>query len=268
MTSHLPQPDGKALSERNLPVDLSIIMPCFNEAESIEKVLREWQELLEEEAIAYEIIVVNDGSSDGTGRLLDRIRRDHKRIKVIHQLNVGADRATRRGYELARGKWVLHAEASGRFEPLDFLRLWEKRDFSPFVVAYRTHRLDGLLRRTLSKVLRWQLRRSFNLTLIDPNVSFRLVRRDMAMVAMKEIPTSAHSLNLWMDVILCKLVNNAIPEVAVPYRKRITHRVRRKRETLYRQARNIFRDLMAMKYGNGTQPGLKKLVITVEPASG
>lgn len=267
MTSHLPQPDGKALSERTLPVDLSIIMPCFNEAESIEKVLREWQELLEEEAIAYEIIVVNDGSSDGTGRLLDRIRRENKTIKVIHQLNSGADRATRRGYEMARGKWVLHAEASGRFEPLDFLRLWEKRETSPFVIAHRTHRLDSFLRRTLSKILRWQLRRSFNLRLIDPNVSFRLVRRDIAVVAIKEIPANAHSLNLWMDVILCKMITTAIPEVAVPYRKRITHRVRRKRETLFRQSRNIFRDLMAMKYGNGTQPGLGKLVISTETAS-
>lgn len=267
MTSHLPQPDGKALSERSLPVDLSILMPCFNEAESIEKVLREWQELLEEEAIAYEIIVVNDGSADGTGRILDRIRRDNKRIKVIHQLNSGAERAVRRGYELARGKWVLHAEASGRFEPLDFLRLWEKRDTAPFVMAYRTHRLDSLLRRTLSKLLRWQLRRSFALSLIDPNVSFRLVRRDIATVAMKEIPATAHSINLWMDVILCKMIGNAIPEVAVPYRKRITHRVRRKRETLFKTSRNVFRDLMAMKYGNGTQPGLRKLVISAESSS-
>jgi len=261
MTSEPSQRDEKASSERQPPAEVSIIMPCFNEAESIERVLREWKELLDEEVIAHEIIVVNDGSTDGTGRVLDRIRRDTKGIKVIHQLNAGSESATRRGYELCRGKFVLHAEASGRYEPLDFLRLWEQRDSAPFVMAFRTHRLDSPLRRGLSRALRSLLRRSFNLQLTDPNIPFRLVRRDLAMVALKRIPTSARALNLWMNIILAQLVDGPIPEVAVPFRKRLSHRLRRNQETLFRKSMNVFRDFMSMKYGNGTQPGLGKIPI-------
>lgn len=269
MSDPLPTPEEKTLSShahpgnspsRPIPVDLSVIMPCFNEAESIERVVREWKEVLDEEAIAHEIVIVNDGSTDGTGRLLDRIRRDTPGIKVIHQLNSGPARATRRGYELCRGRFVLHAEASGRYEPVDFLRLWERREESPFVMAHRTHRLDSWLRRLGSRILRWSLTKGFNLSLSDPNMPFRLVRRDLALAALKRVPTSARGLNLWMNVILCQLIAGPVPEVAVPFRKRISHRLRRKQETLLSQSLSTLRDLIAMKYGNGTQPGLGKIV--------
>jgi len=260
MTASSPIASEMASTDRAKSVELSIIMPCFNEAETIEKVLAEWKELLDEEKISHEIIVVNDGSSDGTGRLLDRIRRDTKGIKVIHQLNSGPSKATRRGYELCRGRFVLHTEASLRYEPLDFIRLWEKREESPCVFAFRTHRLDGILRRLLSRVQCFLLKRLFNLESQDPSVSFRLMRRDIALAALKQIPQKAEALNLWLTVITSHTIApHSASEVAVPYRRRVSCRIRRKNRSLFSEALLSIREILAMRYGDTTRPGIGKL---------
>lgn len=253
----------QALSERKThlhdPIDLSIIMPCFNEAENIEKVLREWKQILVEEQIAHEIIVVNDGSSDGTGRILDRVRREMKGIKVIHQLNSGASRATRRGYELCKGRYILHTEATLRFEPLDFLRLWERREECPAIVAYRTHRLDSLFHGLLTRCQRFLLKRVINLDLHDPSVPFRLIRRDIATAVLRQIPEQTQAFNLWLSVTLSQIIQRPLVEVAVPFRKRLSCRIRRKHKTLLGRSIVTTREILTMRYGNSSRPGMPKL---------
>src|SRR5439155_6811729 len=98
--------------------ELSLVIPCYNEADAIENVVRDWCVSLDELVGEgnYEILIVNDGSTDGTGRILDRIRRERKCLRVIHQLNLGHDVAARRGYDLARGRFVAQIDGNGRFE--------------------------------------------------------------------------------------------------------------------------------------------------------
>ena len=73
--------------------ELSVVVPCFNESNLIEGVLRQWIEMLVGEQIDFEMVVVNDGSSDGTGRILDNLRGEFAQVRVIHQLNFGHGRA-------------------------------------------------------------------------------------------------------------------------------------------------------------------------------
>src|SRR5262249_49409827 len=109
--------------------ELSIVIPCYNEADAIENVVRDWCTFLGELVgeVNYEILIVNDGSTDGTGRILDRIRKEQRCLRVIHQLNLGHDVAVRRGYDLARGRYVAQIDGNGRHEPTEFTAMWEKR---------------------------------------------------------------------------------------------------------------------------------------------
>src|SRR3989338_8550426 len=94
--------------------ELSIVMPCYNESAGIEPVLMEWLLFLRGLKLSsFEIVVINDGSTDGTGRILDKLRRESRELRVFHQLNVGHGRAVRRGYETARGRYVAQVDSNG-----------------------------------------------------------------------------------------------------------------------------------------------------------
>src|SRR5262249_8248265 len=113
----LPDPFTRSQVVSTQRTELSVVMPCFNESPTIETTLREWESYFSELTPSFEIIVVNDGSKDGTGRILDRLRKEMKNLRVIHQLNLGHGRAARRGYEAARGKYVLELDCDGSAGP-------------------------------------------------------------------------------------------------------------------------------------------------------
>jgi len=203
------------------PVDVSVVIPCYNEADGIEPLLREWNETLTAEISSFEIVVINDGSTDGTGRILDRLRKEMPHLRVTHQLNAGTSAAVRRGYEMAKGHYLLQVDATGRFEPSDFLRMWEVRHYS-LVLANRTHRLDSLTQRLTSLAFRKWTQILFGTPFHDPNVSFRLFRRDVASRYYSLLPVATESLNLGLGVLIYYHFPEATTEINVPFRRR-TH---------------------------------------------
>src|SRR5215469_13694921 len=94
-------------------LELCLVMPAYNEQGCIEAVVNEW---LQELAVAipsgrYLAIVVNDGSKDGTGGILDNLAAREPKLEVIHQANGGHGAALLRGYREAvdrNAQWVFH----------------------------------------------------------------------------------------------------------------------------------------------------------------
>jgi len=199
---------------------LSVVMPCFNEGEAIDALLREWLEYLAQNIPESELIVVNDGSSDGTGRCLDKLRKEFRRLRVIHQLNTGHELAVRRGYEAARGEYLFQVDSDGRYELSDFARLWEGREGKVAVLGARTHRLDSLLQRGIDYLLGRTMKWAFKLEWRDPSVPFRLMRRDLVASYLKTLPSSTQSVNLLLACFLKKDYPEACSEIAIPYRLR------------------------------------------------
>jgi len=201
-------------------LDLSVIMPCFNEGDSIDAILREWLAYLADHVPSSELIVVNDGSSDGTGRTLDKLRKEYRRLRVIHQLNTGHEKAVRRGYEAARGHYIFQTDSDGRYELSDFARVWEARVGKVAVLGSRTHRLDGIVQRGIEHLHGRAIRLAFKLDWRDPNVPFRLMRRDLVAGYLKDLPASLHSVNLLLACFLKRDYPDACAEINVPYRTR------------------------------------------------
>ena len=199
-------------------LELSVVMPSYNELDSIEPVIKDWTAFLTENIPSFEIVVINDGSTDGTGRALDKLRKDIRQLRVIHQLNTGHGRAIRRGYELARGKYILQINSDGRYETGDFLHLWNERKNADLILAHRTHRLDNILHRTFSNAIRRTAQTLFSITLQDPNVPFRLFHRDAVMATLSKLPAHWDSVNLAMSVLMMKEAKQKVLEVKVPDR--------------------------------------------------
>ena len=207
---------------RNAPqhLDVSIVFPVYNEGDIVEPVLRDWHQHLIEMGLDYELIVINDGSSDGTGRVLDKLRREIPQLRIIHKLNTGHGQAIRRGYGMAKGQFVLQSDLNGRYEPEDFSLLWEARENQKLVIGHRTHRLDNFSRRIFARALRiftrWICKTDFH----DPNVPFRLIRREQLGFFLKILPQDWQSTNLALTVFFNLEFPKQITEVKIPFRKR------------------------------------------------
>jgi len=230
------------------PVQLSVVVPCFNENPHLEVVLLGWIQELREQGLSFEIIAVNDGSLDGTGRTLDKLRKENPEIRLVHQLNTGSVRAYRRGYEMARGQYVLSIGANGRCEPSDFLSLWSKRLGSQLVIVQRTHRLDSFLSRKLGSFLSSLAYRLFNLKLEEPGIGFRLFMREPVLPLVKQIPIEWHSFHWAMTVLVGLNYPSGVSEVKVPYRHRLERKSPFRRTSLLKSGWLHLNEAFALKW--------------------
>lgn len=237
----------KIEAKKNPELELSVVLPCYNEANTIESFIDEWTTFLSEEIANFEFIIVNDGSRDGTGRILDRIRARNSRIRVIHQLNLGTQSATRRGTEAARGKFVLVTHANGRYKPTDLMPFWEKRYNYPMVAGYWSHRLDSWWRRFLSNRLNSISKLLFGSELKELLVPFNLYQTKILRRVMNDVPTTSTIPQLSIALLMEKQFK--IAQQAVPYRLSPTIRVRRKHQGPLSVAFQSMSEMLRLRFG-------------------
>ena len=107
-------------------MDLSIIIPMFNEAENVESTLNRVEEALASFAGTYEIIPVNDGSLDNTLEILNRLAKQDENLKIVsYSNNIGRGRALREGFKRSKGEIVVSIDADLSYDPhyiLDFVK--------------------------------------------------------------------------------------------------------------------------------------------------
>lgn len=136
-------------------MDLSIVVPIFNEEENVAALHGEVVAALEKSAIAYELILVDDGSTDGSLRLLREIAAGDMRVKVISfRRNFGQTAAMAAGFDAASGKVVIPMDGDLQNDPADIPKLLRQIDEGFDVVSgWRRDRKDAFLNRTLPSIL-------------------------------------------------------------------------------------------------------------------
>ena len=101
-------------------MDISVIIPVFNKAEYVELCL---ESVLEQDVESFEVIAVNDGSSDGSGAICDDMARRYPNLRVLHVKNGGVTAARRIGLENAKGEYVTFVDADDVMKPLGLAAL-------------------------------------------------------------------------------------------------------------------------------------------------
>ena len=132
------------------------------------------------QARTFEVIVVDDGSRDGTAAVLERLKPIHPSLRVVrHPVNRGYGAALRSGFAAARYPWIFLEDADNQFDPADVAALLARAADADIVAGYRKQRRDPLARRlnawaffTLVTILFGRLAR-------DVNCAFKLMRRDL-----------------------------------------------------------------------------------------
>jgi len=120
-------------------MDLSIIIPMFNEAENAESTLNRVEEALASFAGTYEIIVVNDGSLDNTLDILSRLSEQDRKLKVVsYSKNVGRGMALKKGFKESSGEIIVSIDADLSYDPnyiIDFVETLRAEQDIDFVLA-------------------------------------------------------------------------------------------------------------------------------------
>jgi glycosyltransferase involved in cell wall biosynthesis len=141
---------------------LSLVIPAYNEEGGIREAIREADEALASLAHAYEILVVDDGSTDGTAEAAADAARARPHVRLLgHAQNRGYGAALRTGFEAARFDRIAFTDADRQFHLADLAALVPLTDRCPLAVGYRVNRQDPWRRRFYSwgynVLVRWLL---------------------------------------------------------------------------------------------------------------
>jgi glycosyltransferase involved in cell wall biosynthesis len=159
---------------------LSLCLPAFNEKDNIEDTLDAACTILPLFVRRFEIVVIDDGSSDGTGTLVARYAERDRRVRLItHPVNRGYGAAVSAGLRAATGDVVAFTDSDGQFSMLDLPMLLAQIEHHDAVVGYRHRRADSRLR--LVNAWGWNrlVRAVLGVRIRDLDCAFKLFRRDV-----------------------------------------------------------------------------------------
>jgi len=164
-------------------VDVSVIIPIYNERESIEQLHDELCATMSGLGLRYEILYIDDGSRDGSRDLLKRIHAADPHVNVIlFRKNFGQTAAMSAGFKHARGDVFVTLDGDLQNDPADIPRLLETlEDGYDLVTGWRKDRKDGFIRRRLpSLVANWIIRRTTQVKVHDYGCMLKAYRAEIA----------------------------------------------------------------------------------------
>ena len=162
---------------------LSVVIPVYNEEENIPELYKELKEVLEKLPYDYEIIFVDDGSTDRTYEILEKLAKEDPRVKVIKfRRNYGQTAAMYAGFQYANGDVVITMDGDLQNDPRDIPKLLEKiNEGYDIVSGWRKNRQDPFLSRILpSKIANWIISKVTGVHLHDYGCTLKAYRKEVA----------------------------------------------------------------------------------------
>ncbi len=228
---------------------ISIVVPLYNEEDSIDELYRQLNEALEDFGEPYEVIVVDDGSTDSSFEKLSRIHEQDKRWRIIQfRRNFGQTAGFAAGFDLAQGDVVFTIDADLQNDPADIPLLMAKIDEGYDIVSgWRVDRQDTFISRRLPSIIaNRMISRTTGVTLHDYGCSLKAYRNDVV-----------------KNTDLYGELHRFVPALASGYGVRVAevpvnHRAREFGQSKYGITRTfrVILDLMTVNFllGYGTRP--------------
>ena len=168
-------------TEQATPTSLSVFFPAYNDSGTIASLVITALKCASDLTTNYEVIVVNDGSSDSTGQILDELARVYPQLKVVtHHVNRGYGGALRSGFAAASKDAVFYTDGDAQYDPAEMELLWPKMVAGVDLVnGYKISRSDPWHRVVIGRVYHHTVKLMFGLTVRDVDCDFRLLRRSI-----------------------------------------------------------------------------------------
>ncbi len=223
-------------------LDISVVVPVLNEADNLTELHRQLTATLQSMGVSYEIVLVDDGSTDGSRELLRHLSQADPAVSaVLFRRNFGQTAAMQAGFDLARGRVLVPLDADLQNDPADIPRLVAKLDEGDgwdIVSGWRAQRQEGTIRRWPSRIANRILQRITGLAIHDSGCTLKAYRREAL-----------------EPVRLYGQLHRFIPAVASAYGARVTelpvtHHPRRAGQSKYGIGRTtkVILDLMLLRF--------------------
>jgi dolichol-phosphate mannosyltransferase len=187
-----------------MPVSCTLVMPAYNEEECIEQCITLWlAELSKIFGTEFRFIVINDGSKDNTKAILDMLASRHPQLMVVHQVNQGHGATVLNGYKIALEQgsdYIFQTDSDNQFMPSDFIKLWDRRSESKFIIGRRKNRHDALHRLVISRIAAMLVMLLFGVRIKDSNVPFRLMQSGFLKELLPLLPAGVFIPNICLSI--------------------------------------------------------------------
>jgi glycosyltransferase involved in cell wall biosynthesis len=205
-------------SDDRLP-SLSVVLPCHDEEDNVAEAIREAVAAAGAAAVRFEVLVVDDGSSDATRAIAGAASAGDPRVRVLaHDVNRGYGAALRTGIAGARCEWILLTDADLQFDLSQLAEFTGPALSHDLVVGYRLVRMDPLMRRVNAYAWNRLVGRVFDLDVRDVDCAFKLIRTDLA----QRLSLTADGAMISTELVArARLAGASIVELGVRHRPRV-----------------------------------------------
>jgi glycosyltransferase involved in cell wall biosynthesis len=173
------RPDSSSFpGERGAP-EISLVVPVYNERDNLAPLTDEMMKVMEDLGRSFEVLFVNDGSTDGSDIVLKSLRTSDPRIRILtFESNSGLTAAMAAGFGAARGEIIVTLDADLQIDCHDIPLLLEKLASDDAVVGYRARRKDTWVRRASSRIANAVRNAVSEDDIIDTGCSLKAFRRE------------------------------------------------------------------------------------------
>ena len=164
-------------------MQLSIVIPLFNESDSLNELVDWITDVMQRNAISYELLFIDDGSTDSSWLTLTKLCTSHPQVRALRfTKNFGKSQALHAGFKLAQGKLVATMDADLQDSPEELpemIRILESEQLD-LISGWKRKRYDNLLTKNLpSRLFNWAARKSSNIQLHDFNCGLKVYRSEV-----------------------------------------------------------------------------------------
>lgn len=162
------------------PLELTIFFPVYRDEATVKMVTEKAISFLRHHAAAGEVLIVDDGSPDLSGKIADDLAARHSEVRVIHhERNLGYGEALKTGLHAARYEWIGFTDGDDEYEVFDLERLLLHRDYYDLIITFRYTKLYSTTRIFISWIYNYAVRFFFRTRFRDISTGLRAIRRSL-----------------------------------------------------------------------------------------
>lgn len=183
---------------------LYIVMPAYNEQDTIRDVIRQWYSIVEKLGKKSRLVIVDDGSTDHTYQIMLECAEKRPQFIPLKKENSGHGSTVLYAYRYALNKkadYIFQTDSDGQTIPEEFWSFWQQRHQYDLLIGHRNHRQDGISRIMVTKILKSVIRICFGVSVIDANTPFRLMEANGLRENLNFIPTNFNLSNVILSVV-------------------------------------------------------------------
>lgn len=197
---------------------VSLVMLAYNEADVIEGVIKDYHEEVISKIPGSEFVIAEDGSTDGTKNILEKLKEEYPIRIVSGDKRKGYTKAMLDGLQLAKNDIIFFSDSDGQHDPADFWLLYPHTKNYDIVSGKKSHRRDGLFRVFISHAMNTMLSLLFSIKLKDANSGFKLMKKQVV----DELKNEKFSMKLASVEFMIRAINHGfkIKEVEVNHFER------------------------------------------------